>query len=139
MASVRVNMRMPADLWAAVGAYAEQRGSNYTAVVVSALRAFLDDARVPELEEASAHDRESGGSGRERAVKAPRAKSPAPERSRGAEPQPAAPASPRAPVEERRFCPHGCGRVFKADKSYCDGCGRDYESGEDVFAEFRGR
>jgi hypothetical protein len=54
MASVRVNMRVPEDLWAAVSKYAEERGSNNTAVVVGALRSFLDDAGrgVPELEEA---------------------------------------------------------------------------------------
>jgi hypothetical protein len=61
MASVRVNMRVPGDLWAAVSKYAEERESNNTAVVVGALRSFLDDAGrgVPELEEAPGDGREA--------------------------------------------------------------------------------
>jgi hypothetical protein len=120
MAKLRADFRLDSDLLRWVGEYAEERGWSRTLVVEEALRSFRGDARggVPDapLEEVS------GGS--EPYVPAP--------------PRAAAPAARRV-VPERKFCPWGCGRVFKAGKSYCDGCGRDYETGEDTFAEFRSK
>jgi hypothetical protein len=51
MASVRVNMRIPADVWAAVSSYAKHRESNNTEVVVTALKSFFEDTQggVPDV------------------------------------------------------------------------------------------
>jgi len=132
MPKQRVDMRLDERVLRDADAYGESRGWSRTMVVQEALRSFLQDAKggVPELEEAAGEGLEPHPAtrGDTERVRFPQV----------ASPPPRAPVARRVvPEPEKQFCPWGCGRVRAGGKSYCDGCGRDYESGEDVLAEFR--